>query len=148
MLSPVYSRSLATLVVPDKSVRNIFRVNFPTNPHLVMWGFAGDFYRSIVPRGGAFNDSTLQIPPIPTSVWRGVGGAWHWQVMRQQTVRLCTMEMHPLWTAMGSESVSGSYQCIKYSIMVCIYQGWPGVRVEKGEWQLWHFWWDTPCWGP
>ena len=72
MLSLVYSRSLATLVVLDKSVQNIFRVNFPTNPDLVMWGFAGDLYRSIVPRGGAFNDSTLQ---IPTSARPGVGGA-------------------------------------------------------------------------
>ena len=61
------------LVVPDKSVRNIFRVNLSTNPHLViMWGFAGDLYRSIVPKGGAFNDSTLQ---IPTSARPGVGGA-------------------------------------------------------------------------
>jgi len=65
MLSPVYSRSLATLVVLDKSVRNIFRVNFPTNPRLVMWGFARDLYRSIVPRDGALNDSTLQIPINP-----------------------------------------------------------------------------------
>jgi len=72
MLSPVYSRLLTILVVLDKSIRNIFRVNFPPNPRLVMWAFAGDLYRSIVPRGGAFNDSTLQ---IPTSARPGVGGA-------------------------------------------------------------------------
>ena len=44
----------------------------PTNPHLVMWGLVRDLYSSIVPRGGAFYDSTLQ---IPTSARPGVGGA-------------------------------------------------------------------------
>ena len=39
-----------------------FRVDSPTNPHLVMWGLVKDLYSGIIPMGGAFYDLTLQIP--------------------------------------------------------------------------------------